>query len=121
MTERSALATGGKNVLDIVGPAAGGSSDALVLSGRLDAVEAPLLREHIDRAIESGCRNLVVDLGRVEFVDSAGLAVLVRARRELRAQGGDVVLVRPASDDAMRVFRLTQFDQVFLMVAARAT
>ena len=57
----------------------------------------------------------------VGFVDSAGLAALVRARRDARAAGGDVVLVRPADDNALRVFRLTQFDEVFQMVDARGS
>lgn len=99
--------------------AGSGAAAVVTVTGRLDAMEAPVLRAELGRLITGGIRDLVVDLADVEFVDSAGLAVLVRARRDLRAVGSDVVLVRPATEDAMRVFRLTQFDEVFLMVDAR--
>ncbi len=87
----------------------------VVVTGRLDAVAAPDLQAVLTGLVADGRRRLTVDLAAVGFVDSAGLAVLVRARRETRATGGDVELVSPRSDDALRVFRLTQFDQVFTM------
>lgn len=59
---------------------------------------------------------MVIDLSGVSFLDSAGLAVLARARRDRVLSGRSLVLVRPASDDAMRVFRLTRFDEIFTMV-----
>ena len=87
----------------------------VVLAGRLDAVAAPDLQTVLTGLIATGRVRLTVDLTDVGFVDSAGLAVLVRARRETRAGGGGVELIAPRSDDALRVFRLTQFDQVFTM------
>lgn len=92
----------------------------VTLTGRLDAVEAPVLRAQLARMLAQGTQCLVADLDGVDFVDSAGLAALVRARRDFRAAGGDVFLISPARADAMRVFRLTQFDEVFVMVEARA-
>ena len=101
-------------------PVVGPSSAAVVLVGRLDAVEAPALRAELDRVLRSGASTLVVDLVAVNFIDSAGLAALVRARRDARHLGGDVVLISPADRDALRVFGLTQFDEVFRMVDSRA-
>jgi len=86
------------------------------LTGRLDAVDSPELRRRLEGDDVVGCAIIVIDLSAVTFVDSAGLAVLVWLRRRSRAQGGDVVLVRPDLAEAMRVFRLTQFDQVFRML-----
>ena len=100
--------------------AAGGPpSAAVVLQGRLDAVEAPALRAEFARLVPTRPAVVVVDLSDVSFVDSAGLAALVRFRRELHGVGGDLVLVRPTRAEAFRVFRLTQFDEVFLLVASR--
>ena len=87
----------------------------LALSGRLDAVEAPRARQIFDSAQVAAAARLTIDLTDVTFVDSAGLAVLARARRDRGLTGGSVTLIRPRSDDAMRVFRLTQFDQIFVM------
>ncbi|MDQ1287345.1 MAG: anti-sigma factor antagonist [Actinomycetota bacterium] len=92
---------------------------SVVVTGpRLDAVEAAHLREVIEELLVAGTTRLVVDLSGTGFVDSAGLACLVRAMTTLRRRGGDVALVRPASDDAWRVFRLTQFDEVFPIIPA---
>ena len=96
-----------------------GVSATIVLLGRLDAVEAPALREQFAEIFRAGAITVVVDLVGVSFIDSAGLAALVRARRDAQSAGGDLVLIRPADEAALRVFRLTQFDEVFQMVAHR--
>lgn len=87
----------------------------VVLTGRLDAVAAPELSDLLAGLPPDGRVHLTVDLTDVTFLDSAGLAVLVRSRRETRLGGGDVTLVSPRSAEAMRVLRLTQFDRVFTM------
>ena len=103
-------------------PAAGPqTSVVVVLAGRLDAVEAVRLRQEFAAALEAGAVLLVVDLADVRFVDSAGLAALVRARRDVEAVGGALILISPTLDEALRVFRLTQFDEVFRMVQVRGT
>ncbi|HYN73430.1 MAG TPA: STAS domain-containing protein [Nakamurella sp.] len=96
-----------------------GVSATIVLLGRLDAVEAPTLRQQFAGIFDAGAVTVVVDLVGVTFIDSAGLAALVRARRDAQSAGGDLVLIRPADEAALRVFRLTQFDEVFQMVASR--
>ena len=58
--------------------------------------------------LRSGASTLVVDLVAVTFIDSAGLAALVRARRDARQLGGDIVLISPSNRDALRVFGLTR-------------
>ncbi len=88
----------------------------VVLAGRFDVVEAMSVRERLAAPDVAAVDELTIDLQAVTFVDSAGLAVLARARRDRVLRGGSVTLVRPASDDAMRVFRLTQFDQIFTML-----
>ncbi|WP_157970476.1 STAS domain-containing protein [Nakamurella deserti] len=93
-----------------------GNTATAVVAGRLDAVAAPELHEALAGLLADGYPHLTVDLSDVTFVDSAGLAVLVRSRRETRLQDGDVVLVGPRSVDATRVFRLTQFDRVFTIL-----
>jgi len=93
-----------------------GGRATVVLSGRFDVVEALTVRARLADGDLASVDHLVVDLQDVSFVDSAGLAVLARARRDRVLRGGSVTLIRPKSDDAMRVFRLTQFDQIFTML-----
>lgn len=87
----------------------------VTLSGRLDALEAGPLRELLGSYAANNEHNVIVDLRHVEFVDSAGLAALVKGMKDARDQGGDVRLVRPTAADAERVFSLTRFDQVFVI------
>jgi anti-anti-sigma factor len=80
---------------------------------RLDALEAHELRAMLDVLLLNGLLHLVVDLSRTEFIDSAGLASLIRAMTVLKQRQGEIELVRPRSESAWRVFRLTKFDEVF--------
>ncbi len=85
------------------------------ISGRLDAARCSDVRAEIDRHIVTGCQRLVIDLRNTEFVDSVGLAALVKAMRDAQRIGASFSIVRPLTDDAMRVFRLSKFDEVFDM------
>lgn len=92
------------------------AATVLELSGRLDALEAPALRQQLESLTDAdGPALIVVDLSNVEFVDSAGLAALVKGMKNARQSGGDLRLVSPSNSDAMRVFQLTKFDKVFAM------
>jgi anti-anti-sigma factor len=93
---------------------------AVVFAGRIDAAAGLDLRSFLDGTAFATSRILVLDLTAVDFIDSAGLAILVRERRRCRERGGDVFLVRPKARVASRIFELTQFDQVFHIVDARA-
>ena len=85
----------------------------LRVAGRLDALEAAGLRRLLEGHLQDGQANIAVDLTDLEFLDSAGLAALVMGMKTARAAGGDLRLVWPSSADAMRIFELTSFDQVF--------
>jgi anti-anti-sigma factor len=60
----------------------GERSMLLVLSGDLDHFSAPQFHQATRDLLQSGCRQLTVDLGRVEFMDSAGLAALLVLYRQ---------------------------------------
>lgn len=90
-----------------------GDRAVIMLGARLDALEAQQLRIMLDDLLQSGVRHLLVDLSKAQFIDSAGLACLIRAMTLLARVQGEIELVRPESEDAWRVFRLTKFDEVF--------
>ena len=87
----------------------------ITVTGRLDSVEAAPLRSEVSEHLNKGTNRIIIDLSSVEFVDSAGLAALVIGMKRARLTGGDVRLVRPEHPDALRVFALTKFDEVFHM------
>jgi len=62
-----------------------GSSACVTAVGEIDSTSAPVLRQRLDALLEGDVRELTVDLGRVTFLDSAGLCVLAAThRRALR-------------------------------------
>lgn len=90
---------------------------------RIDAANAPELRQKLLDLADDGAANFVIDLSEVPFMDSSGMAVLVSILKRARQDGGDVKLVWPRVDAARRILNLTKFDRVFDMAdtAAAAT
>ncbi len=84
--------------------------------GRLDAFTAPNLRTRVDQLLDEGVHHFILDLSEVDFLDSAGLAVLVSVLKRARQAGGNVRLVRPKQEAGLRILRLTKFDRVFDMM-----
>ncbi len=84
------------------------------VAGEIDVYTAPQLRERLINLVESGARQVVVDLGRVEFLDSTGLGVLVGALKRLRSAGGELSLVC-AQERLLKIFRITGLDRVFTL------
>ena len=69
-----------------------GDAVLLVLRGDLDLATAPALRDALADVI-AGDARIVVDLQAVEFLDSAGLGMLISGRKRARTAGGDLELV----------------------------
>jgi anti-sigma B factor antagonist len=84
----------------------------LEVGGEVDVYTAPKLRERLVDMVNAGHTHIVVDLSRVEFLDSTGLGVLVGAHRRLRARDGSLDLVCP-HERVLKVFRITGLDNVF--------
>ena len=86
----------------------------LSVQGEVDVYTAPRLRERLIELVEGGARHVVVDLSRVEFLDSTGLGVLVGALKRLRAVNGTLGLVC-AHERLLKIFRITALDRVFAL------
>ncbi|ANN19509.1 anti-anti-sigma factor [Amycolatopsis orientalis] len=69
-----------------------GRTVVLVVDGDVDLSTAPELHRAIESALDAGPRRLVVDLTLVRFLNSAGLEVLLAARRRA-GQDTDLRLV----------------------------
>lgn len=87
-------------------------AEVVDVAGEIDVYTATRLRELLIDLIGKNTRQLVVNLDRVEFLDSAGLGVLVGAMKRERARDGslDLVCTRP---QILRVFKITGLTQVF--------
>ena len=66
----------------------------ILLSGELDHHEARALMERMDRCMEQHLPGrTVLDLGGLTFMDSSGIAVVLRAKRRMEALQGNLVVV----------------------------
>jgi anti-sigma B factor antagonist len=92
----------------------------LAVRGELDLDGAPHLRLALVEAIdENPGRRVVVDLEGVDFIDSAGLGVLVGGLKRARSNDGDLALVTTGRS-VMKVLELTGLTRVFEIHASRA-
>lgn len=84
----------------------------IALAGQLDALTAGSVRQAFAQYGGDGNFHAVVDLERVTFIDSSGLAALISGLKTFRAHGRDFVLaaVQPA---VLQVFTLTMLDRAF--------
>lgn len=92
------------------------NGDIVVLSvtGRLDSNTSPDFEEKLLVRIKDGERKLVLDFGSLEYISSAGLRVLLKATREIKTQGGKLVICA-ARDYIQEVFDLSGFTAVFAL------
>lgn len=72
----------------------------LQVSGELDLVTSPVMRQHIHDVVAEGRHSLVLDLSEVLFCDSSGVGVLIAARRLIRSCQGTLRLILPAQGAA---------------------
>lgn len=85
---------------------------SLSLKGRLDAQNAPKLKEMWQYYATRGVNNVVLDLHQTDFIDSIGISTLVAGMKQFRARGGDLRLVG-LQPSARSIFELMMLDKVF--------
>jgi anti-sigma B factor antagonist len=81
------------------------------VEGEVDLATAPTLQDALVEAIAAEPTEVVVDLSGVTFMDSTGLAALVRAHQRAAERGGSMRLVG-ASKGVRRILDLTGLDRV---------
>ncbi len=89
-----------------------GPLTVIEVGGEIDVYTAPKLREQIVSLVEEGRYHLVVDMERVEFLDSTGLGVLVGGLKRVRAHDGSLHLVC-TQERILKIFRITGLTKVF--------
>lgn len=79
--------------LDIQITAVGSGGRRVALRGRLDTETAPALETRLEPLLESpDITAFLFDLAGLEYIGSAGIRVLVKARKVLEARGGGVAV-----------------------------
>jgi len=82
------------------------------LAGRLTLGNRLTEIEHtIKTAVQLGCRKMVLDLSRLDFIDSAGLGMLVMCAGTMEQQGGRMCAAS-SSPRVTQVFEVTHLERV---------
>jgi anti-sigma B factor antagonist len=81
------------------------------LGDRIDAQVSPMLAERLGGVFAAGAHRLLIDLGRVEFMDSSGIGVLVGLYKRVQHGGGVLGLACP-QPNVLATLRLARVDGV---------
>jgi anti-anti-sigma factor len=82
------------------------------LDGRVDTEGVAVLKESMETAMTQGKYKLILDMAKLEYINSAGLRVLSEALTTAQDHGGDLVLVG-MNDRVFRVFQIVGFTKFF--------
>jgi anti-sigma B factor antagonist len=83
-----------------------GKATIVAVSGELDLASSPALQEELDRVSASDPDLLIIDLRELDFMDSTGLSVLVRAHQRAEDQGRRLAMVK-GPQQVQRLLSLT--------------
>jgi anti-sigma B factor antagonist len=89
----------------------------VTLSGELDASTASSLYDKLSDLEVLDTRHVVLDLAKVTFMDSTGLAVIVTEHKRLRHYDGTLTIFSPPSS-VRRLFEITGLTSVLDIVPA---
>lgn len=87
------------SVLDLVGKITIGEGDVI-------------LREKVTEMLNTGEKNVLLNLEKVSYMDSAGIGELVACYKRSKEKGGTVKLLRP-SGKVLDLLQLTKLEEVF--------
>jgi anti-sigma B factor antagonist len=87
-------------------------SNVFTPEGAIDLHVSPELRASLRAVIDEKPKRLVVDLSRVPYVDSSGIAVLIGAMQSLELEGG-VFLLAGAQETVMTILESAKLDKYF--------
>ena len=76
------------------------------VSGELDLASSPALEEELEGTAVTSAELVIIDLRRLEFMDSTGLSVLVRAHQRATENGQRFAVVK-GPQQVQRLLALT--------------
>ena len=91
-------------------------AELITINGRLDSVEAPRLAQALEAARQRGKHKIVIDMGQLEYMSSAGFRALGDAQRDSKRHNrGEVLLVQVPGNisDALEMVGFANYFHTF--------
>jgi anti-sigma B factor antagonist len=79
------------------------------VKGRLDSKTSSEFEDKITESFKNSAKNMIFDFNDLEYVSSAGLRVILKAKKEMKRINGMIVLCR-MQDYVKEVFEIAGFD-----------
>jgi anti-sigma B factor antagonist len=83
----------------------------LTLSGTIETTNASGLEDTLERIINNQCYWIVVDLGGIKYISSAGWGIFISEIKRIRRNGGDIKLAA-MTPEVREVFELLEFNSI---------
>src|ERR1700729_174099 len=113
LAERRPAADQSGSIMDLVlDHYSKGGFEVVDVEGEIDVYTAPRLRELLIDLVNKNNYQLVVNMEKVEFLDSPGLGGLVGGLKRVRAHDGSLDLVC-TQERILKIFRITGLTKVF--------
>ena len=90
------------------------SKNVLPLEGEIDLHVSPRISEKLGEMIKLKPSRVVIDLSRVTYIDSSGLAILISAMQDVEEYGGRFAIAG-LQENVRTIFETARLDKVFLM------
>ena len=86
--------------------------DFILLEGDLDFHSAPEVRTELSKLVDRQVKKILIDLKKVNYVDSSGLATFVELFQKMKRYGGLLILFN-LSQGVRSVFEIAKLDSIF--------
>jgi anti-sigma B factor antagonist len=86
--------------------------NVLPLDGEIDLHVSPRIALSLSQMVKKKPAKLVVDMSRVTYIDSSGLAVLIEAMQSVEEYGG-IFAIAGLQETVRSIFEIARLDQVF--------
>ena len=86
--------------------------NVLPLEGEIDLHVSPRIAASLGAMVEEKPQQVVVDLAKVTYIDSSGLAVLIEGMQNVESYGGKFALAG-LQENVRPIFEIARLDQVF--------
>ena len=91
--------------------------ECIHLDGDLDFHSSPDLRNELTKAVDRKAPKILIDLQKVNYIDSSGLATFVELFQKMKRYGGKLVLFN-LNPSVRSVFEIAKLDSIFKLAAS---
>jgi anti-anti-sigma factor len=88
-----------------------GEITLLKVNGKLDSDLSPKLEKKVCEFLQSGHTKLLLDMGEVNYISSAGLRMLISIKKQVKTLSG-IFIVCGLRSEVLEVMKICGFDHI---------